>query len=95
MTNPIDNLVERSRWACDNFYGYVRTQAQGAVQRCIAIMRSHYPFIEMQRINDGYALGTTEENANKMYEESKHAALTVVDDSFMLEFEGPPESPPN
>jgi len=51
-TNPT-NILGRVGRAVDNFHGFMHSSMEHAVRRALGILRSHYPFIDVNRVEEG------------------------------------------
>lgn len=59
---------------------YVHGAACAAVRHALALVWSHYPRVELARVETGFARRTTKEEMEKLSDEASDSAIKVVDD---------------
>lgn len=67
---------------------------QHAMRHGLAVLRSHYPSIDVNRVAAGFAAGTEPHQAEDLMNSSAEAAAVVVDDCYAWEeAPGPADEP--
>jgi hypothetical protein len=73
-TTSIRNIVHRSDRARGNLGRLMRETARDATRRALAVLRSHHPGIESERLLEGFAQGTSEEAGQELLDSSDAVA---------------------
>jgi hypothetical protein len=85
-----DNVFERSQRAYRTLANFAQGVMTHAVQRAMGILQSHYDFIDVGRVQMGYAAGTDPDQAEQLNASSQAAAEVVAHDCYTWD-EGPIE----
>ena len=72
--------MERCRAAWANFRVYVHSATCTAVGHALSVVRSLYPVVDLEIINDGFAKGTEDKVANQLVVEAIESAFKLIKD---------------
>jgi hypothetical protein len=70
----IRNVVHRSGRAIGNLGRLLRATARDATRQVLAVLRSHHPGIELERLLEGFAQGTSPEVGQQLLDSSDAVA---------------------
>ena len=76
----LDVIVERCKSALENFEYYARGVACSAAGHALAVVRSVYSSVKLERINGGFARNLSDEHIAALEEEVADSAIKLVDD---------------
>ena len=77
---PSDVIMERCRSALENFKHYARGIACSIVGHALAVVRSFYPLVKLERINGGLARNLSDEQITTLEEEVSDSVIKLADD---------------
>ena len=78
-TRP-DVVVERCKTAWESFKGFNRDAIVSVATHVLAVVRSHYPAIDLQSIGGGFAEGLSDAETQQLEDEVEDAAKKLVGD---------------
>lgn len=84
---PPDPFVERCRASCGRFKVYVRGTAAYAIGHALSVVRSWYPAVELNWIDEGFPKGAADEVADALQLEAEECSVKLVDDLQLFENE--------
>ena len=67
---PHRSIVDRCQTAWMDFKEFTRSAAHGVIVHTLAMLRSHYPSIDLERVVTGYARGTDAAKIAKLEDEA-------------------------
>ena len=76
----MDTIIERCKAAWENFKSFNRDAIVTAVTHTLAVVRSHYPAIDLQAIGTGFTRGTGEMEHQLLEDEVEDMAKMLADD---------------
>ena len=75
-----DTIIERCKAAWENFKSFNRDAIITAMTHVLAVVRSHYPTIDLQAIGAGFARGTGATEHQQLEDEVEDVAKKLVGD---------------
>ena len=79
-----DVIVEISMLAPVNFKQYVCGVACSATGHALAVVRSVYPLVKLERIDDGFAQNLSDKQITALEEEVSELAIKLADDLVLF-----------
>ena len=76
----MDTIIQRCKAAWDNFKSFNRDAIVTVATHALAVIRSHYPAIDLQTIGGGFAKGLSEAETQQLEDEVEDAAKTLAGD---------------
>ena len=73
-----DAIIDRCKAAWENFKGFNQDAAISVVMHALAVVRSHYPMINLQAIGAGFARGTGATKQEQLKDEVEDTAKKLV-----------------
>ena len=73
-------IIDRCKVAWENFKGFNRDAAVSVVTHALAVVRSHYPTINLQAIGAGFARGTGATKQEQLKDEVEDAVKRLASD---------------
>ena len=75
-----DTIIQRCKAAWENFMTFNRDSITTVTTHVLAVVRSHYPTIDLQSIGGGFAEGLSDAETQKLEDEVEDAAKNLADD---------------
>ena len=75
-----DIVIHRCKAAWENFKSFNRDGIVSVTTHTLAVVRSHYPAIDLQAIGGGFAKGLSESKTQQQEDEVEDAAKMLVGD---------------
>ena len=75
-----DTIIDRCKAVWENFKTYNRDNTATAVTHDLAVVRSHYPAIDLQAIGAGFARGTGVMEHQQLEDEVEDTVKKLADD---------------
>jgi len=75
-----DIIMERCKSALKNFKNYAHGVACSVVVHALAVVRSVYPSVKLERIDGGFAQNLSDEQITALEEEVSDSAIKLADD---------------
>ena len=75
-----DTIIDRCKAAWENFKSFNHDATITAVTHALAVVRSHYPVIDLQAIRVGFARGTGMMEQQQLEDEVEDAAKKLAGD---------------
>ena len=75
-----DTVIQRCKAAWENFKSFNRDAIVSITTHVLAVVRSHYPTIDLQSIRGGFAEGLSDAETQKLEDEVEDAAKNLADD---------------
>ena len=75
-----DTIVQRCKAAWENFKNFNRDAVLTAATHALAVVRSHYPSIDIQSIGGGFADGLSDTQTQQLEDDVEDAAKMLVGD---------------
>ena len=75
-----DIIVERCKSALENFKHYAHGVTCSAMGHALAVVRSVYPSVKLERSEGGFAQNLSDEQITMLEEEVADSAMKLVDD---------------
>ena len=69
-----DTVIERCKAAWENFKSFNRDAIATATTHVLAVVRSHYPSVDLEAIGAGFAEGLSEAETQQLEDEVEDAA---------------------
>ena len=76
----LDAIIDRCKVAWENFKSFNRDVVVSIVTHALAVVRSHYPMINLQAIGAGFARGTGATKQEQLKDEVEDTAKKLADD---------------
>ena len=85
----LDAIIDRCKVAWENFKSFNRDVVVSIVTHALAVVRSHYPMINLQAIGAGFARGTGATKQEQLKDEVEDTAKKLASDiDFFGEMDG-------
>ena len=89
-----DTIIDRCKEAWENFKSFNHDTTVTAVTHALAVVRSHYPVIDLQAIGAGFTRGTEAMEHQQLEDEVEDAAKKLAGDVDLFgEMDGDGEAP--
>ena len=75
-----DIIMERCKSALKNFKNYAHGVACSVVVHALAVVRSVYPSVKLERIDGGFAQNLSDEQITALEEEVSNSVIKLADD---------------
>ena len=75
-----DTIIQRCKAAWENFKSFNRDAIVTAATHALAVVRSHYPAIDLQAIGGGFAEGLSKAETQQLEDEVEDTAKKLADD---------------
>jgi len=75
-----DTVIQRCKVAWENFKIFNRDAIVSVATHVLAVVRSHYPTIDLQSIRGGFAEGLSDAETQQLEDEVEDAVKTFADD---------------
>ena len=75
-----DTVIQRCKVAWENFKSFNRDGIVSVTTHTLAVVRSHYPAIDLQAIGVGFAKGLSDAETQQLEDEVEDAAKKLADD---------------
>jgi len=75
-----DTIIQRCKAAWENFKTFNRDAIMTVATHVLAVVRSHYPTIDLQSIGGGFAEGLSDAGTQQLEDEVEDAAKTLAGD---------------
>ena len=75
-----DTFIDRCKVAWENFKSFNHDTTITAVTHALALVRSHYPVVDLQAIGAGFAKGTSATEHQQLEDEVEDAAKKLAGD---------------
>ena len=75
-----DTIIQRCKAAWENFKSFNRDAVVSIATHALAVVRSHYPAIDIRAIGDGFAKGLSDAETQQLEDEVEDAAKKLADD---------------
>ena len=79
-TSRLDTIIDRCKVVWENFKSFNRDATVTAVTHALAVVRSHYPAIDLQAIGAGFAEGTGATEDQQLEDEVEDTAKKLAGD---------------
>ena len=76
----LDIIIERCKTAWESFKSFNRDVVVSAATHALAVVRSHYPAIDLEAIGGGYAEGLSEAETQRLEDEVEDTAKKLAGD---------------
>jgi hypothetical protein len=81
-------IIHRSRQALRHFKTFCSDMVETVAAHVLGVVRSYYPGVKNDRVKDGYAHGTTNEEEDQLEKEVKLAAEALAADMVLFPTQG-------
>ena len=75
-----DTIIQRCKAVWENFKSFNRDAIVSVATHVLAVVRSHYPTIDLQSIRGGFAEGLSDAETQQLEDEVEDAAKTLAGD---------------
>ena len=75
-----DTIVQRCKAAWENFKNFNRDAVLTAATHALAVVRSHYPSVDIQSIGGGFADGLSDAQTQQLEDDVEDVAKVLVGD---------------
>ena len=75
-----DTIIQRCKAAWENFKNFNRDAVLTAATHALAVVRSHYPSVDIQSIGGGFADGLSDAETQQLEDDVEDAAKMLVSD---------------
>ena len=75
-----DTIIQRCKAAWENFKNFNRDAVLTAATHALAVVRSHYPSIDIQSIGGGFTNGLSDTQTQQLEDDVEDAAKMLVGD---------------
>ena len=75
-----DTIIQKCKAAWENFKTFNRNTIMSVATHVLAVVRSHYPTIDLQSIGGGFAEGLSDAETQQLEDEVEDAAKTLAGD---------------
>ena len=75
-----DTIIKRCKAAWENFKSFNHDVVVTAITHALAMVQSHYPFVDLQAIGAGFAEGMGEAETQQVEDEVEDVAKKLADD---------------
>ena len=75
-----DTIIQRCKAAWENFKNFNRDAVMTAATHALAVVRSHYPTVNIQLIGGGFADGRSDVETQQLEDDVEDAAKMLVGD---------------
>ena len=76
----LDNIIQRCKAAWENFKSFNRDAIVSVATHVLAVVRSHYPTIDLQSIGGGFTEGLSNPETQQLEDEVEDAAKKLAGD---------------
>lgn len=83
-----DDVLQRARGIWGLFQAYTRAATTTVVAHSLAVLRWHYPRVDMERVREGFAANTSSAERGVLESDAELAAIVLVNDVDLFE-QGP------
>ena len=80
----LDTIIQRCKAAWENFKNFNRDAVMTAATHALAVVRSHYPTIDIQSIGGGFADGLSDTETQQLEDDVEDAAKMLVGDIVLF-----------
>ena len=80
----MDTIIQRCKSAWENFKSFNRDAIMSIATHVLAVVRSHYPTLDLQSIGGGFAEGLSDAETQQMEDEVEHVAKNLADDKDLF-----------
>ena len=89
MRQHSDTIIQRCKAAWENFKSFNRDAIVSVPTHVLAVVRSHYPTIDFQLIEDGFVEGPSDAETQQLEDEVEDATKKLANDiDFFGEMDG-------
>jgi len=75
-----DTIIQRCKAAWENFKNFNRDAVLTAATHALAVVRSHYPSVDVQSVGGGFADGLSDAQTQQLEDDVEDAAKMLVGD---------------
>ena len=75
-----DTIIQRCKAVWENFKNFNRNAVLTAATHALAVVRSHYPSVDIQSIGGGFTDGLSDAQTQQLEDDVEDAAKMLVDD---------------
>ena len=76
----LDTIIQRCKAAWENFKNFNRDAVLTAATHALAVVRSHYPSVDIQSIGGGFANGLSDAQTQQLEDDVEDVAKILVGD---------------
>ena len=76
----LDTIIQRCKTTWENFKSFNHATILSVATHVLAVVRSHYPAIDLQAIGDGFTDGRSDAETQQLEDQVEDSAKKLVDD---------------